>query len=194
MNEQELINGVINRDREALSCLVNTYQKSVIKTAYYFLGNMEDAEDMAQDIFVKIVDSLPRFRQSSSLSTWIYRITVNESLNAVKRNRQRKMFLRFEDFFGIGGNNERGKILDMPAEQETLNAETQRQLLWEAVSSLPERQRTVFILNKYEDLPYKEIAEISGYSLSAVESLMHRARLNLQKILMRPAKIHLKNS
>jgi RNA polymerase sigma-70 factor (ECF subfamily) len=185
MTEQELINGVIDGDREALNCLVSTYQKKVIKTAYYFLGNMEDAEDLAQDIFLRIVESLPRFRQSSSLSTWIYRITVNQSLNAVKRNRQRKIFLSFENVFRISEKKEQHKMMNVTAEHDAFDAEYNRKLLWNTVSSLPEKQRTVFILNKYEDLPYKQISEITGYSLSAVESLLHRARLSLQKKLMK---------
>ncbi len=185
MTEQELINGVIDRDREALKYLVSTYQKKVIKTAYYFLGNMEDAEDLAQDIFLRIVESLPRFRQSSSLATWIYRITVNHSLNAVKRNRQRKIFLRFENVFSISEKKEQHKMMNVTADQDAFDAEYKRKLLWDTVSSLPEKQRTVFILNKYEDLPYKQISEITGYSLSAVESLLHRARLSLQIKLMK---------
>lgn len=186
MTEQELISRVINRDREALNYLVKTYQRKVIKTAYYFLGNMEDAEDLAQDIFVKIVESLPRFRHSSSLSTWIYRITVNDSLNAVKRNRQRRIFLRLGNVIGIADKKEQEKILNIPAEHDTFDAGYHRQILWQAVTSLPEKQRKVFILSKYEDLPHKEIAEITGHSLSAVGSLLHRARLNLQKKLMKP--------
>jgi RNA polymerase sigma-70 factor (ECF subfamily) len=184
MTEQEMISGVINRDREALTTLVTTYQKKVIKTAYYFLGNMEDAEDLAQDVFLKIVESLPRFRHGSSLSTWIYRITVNYSLNAVKKNKQKRIFLRFENVFGIGEKKGQNKLTAVPAEQDSFNAEYNRYILWKMVSSLPEKQRKVFILNKYEDIPYKEIAEITGHSLSAVESLMHRARHNLQKKLM----------
>ena len=92
MTELELIKGVIARDREAISCLVETYQKRVIKTAYYFLGNMEDAEDVAQDVFIEILNSIGNFRQSSALSTWIYRITVNRSLNVVKKKQTKTIF------------------------------------------------------------------------------------------------------
>ena len=137
MTEQELISKAIGRDREALSQLVETYRRKVIKTAYYYLGNMEDAEDLSQEIFVKILTSLPRFRQSSSLSTWIYRIAVNESLNAVRRNRQRQIFCRIERIFGITENGNKGKKQEIQAETDTLEAEYQRQRLWEAISSLP---------------------------------------------------------
>ncbi len=186
MTEQELISKAIGRDREALSQLVETYQRKIIKTAYYYLGNMEDAEDLSQEIFVKILTSLPRFRQSSSLSTWIYRIAVNESLNAVRRNRQRQIFCRIERIFGITENGSKGIRREIQAETDTLEVEYQRQWLWEAISSLPEKQRTVFILHKMEELPYAEISSITGQTLSSVESLMHRARLNLQKKLLKP--------
>lgn len=186
MTEQELISGVMERNREALTSLVETYQKKVIKTAYYFLGNMEDAEDLAQDVFVKITESMPRFRKASSLSTWIYRITVNEALNAVRKNRRKKMFLRMGSAIGIAEPKAQARIMNIPEEQDAPDAPSKLHMLREAVAALPEKQRTVFILNKYEDLPYKEIADITGYSLSAVESLLHRARVNLRKELVKP--------
>jgi RNA polymerase sigma-70 factor, ECF subfamily len=183
MTEKDLITGVIAGDRASVTYLVETYQKKVIKTAYYFLGNMDDAEDTAQDVFMDILNSMKNFRQSSALSTWIYRITVNRSLTAVKRNRQRQLFTRIESIFGISGqvkNDVRHQSLytsDPFEENET------RQLLKDSLSGLPENQRIVFILSKYEELSYKEIAEVTGLTVSSVESLMHRAKLNLQKKL-----------
>lgn len=186
MTELELISRVIVRDREAISSLVAMYEAKVIKTAYYFLGNMEDAEDLSQDIFMKILDSLPRFNQSSSLSTWIYRIAVNYSLNAVKKNKQRQIFIRIEKIFGIEEKEGNGKSTESDVETDSHYINDQVKWLKDALASLPENQRKVFILSKMEELSYKEIAEITGHSLSSVESLMHRARLNLQKKLMKP--------
>jgi len=184
MTEKELIRGVIAKDREAVTCLVERYQKKIIKTAYYFLGNMEDAEDLAQDIFLEIVNSMGKFRQSSALSTWIYRITVNRSLNALKRNKRRQIFLRIESAFGIM-DKDQNSMEGIVAEDQALAEEEKRKLVKIAVDSLPSGQRTAFILHKYEELPYKEIAEVMGTSLSSVESLMHRAKMNLQKSLVR---------
>jgi RNA polymerase sigma-70 factor, ECF subfamily len=184
MTENELIRGVIERDRASVTCLVETYQKRVIKTAYYFLGNMDDAEDVAQEVFLEIFNSMKGFRQSSALSTWIYRITVNRSLNAVKRNKQRQIFTRIEKLFGIESQEKSAFANGSSIENNKVTDDETRKLLKESVSGLPENQRTVFILCKYEELSYKEISEVTGLSISSIESLLHRAKMNLRKKLV----------
>lgn len=183
MTDNELISGVIAKDRASITCLVDTYQKRVIKTAYYFLGNMDDAEDVAQEVFLEILNSMQSFRRSSALSTWIYRITVNRSLNAVKRNKQRQIFTRIEKIFGLSNEEKNGLLTSTAVENNTITERETRKLLKETISMLPGKQRTVFILSKYEELSYKEITEVTGLSLSSVESLLHRAKMNLQKKL-----------
>jgi len=183
MTDSELIHGILGRDRQAFQYLVDKYQKQVVKTAYYFTGNMEDAEDLSQDIFLEIIDSAASFRHSAALSTWIYRITVNRSLNQVKRNKRREIFQRMGQMFtGSDG----GKVSGFTATDQGMPHEQteNRMLLRKAVGGLPENQRIAFVLNKYEELSYKEISEVMNLSLSSVESLIHRARLNLQKQLL----------
>jgi RNA polymerase sigma factor (sigma-70 family) len=184
MTENELIRGVIERDRASVTCLVETYQKRVIKTAYYFLGNMDDAEDLAQEVFLEIFNSMKGFRQSSALSTWIYRITVNRSLNALKRNKQRLIFTRIEKLFGIESLEKSAFKNESAYDKNTMPDDETRKLLKESVSGLPDNQRTVFILCKYEELSYKEISEVTGMSISSIESLLHRAKMNLRKKLV----------
>jgi RNA polymerase sigma-70 factor (ECF subfamily) len=183
MTEKELIRGVTSRERPAVAELVDTYRHRVIKTAYYFLGNMQDAEDLAQDVFLEVLASLNRFRQNAALSTWIYRITVNRSLNALKKKKRMQLVLRAGGLFGLGREDRDLVSQDDSNEENSLENRERRQLLEETVGSLPENQRTAFILCKYEELSYKEISEVMGVSVSSVESLMHRARLNLQKNL-----------
>lgn len=185
MTEQQLIEGVIAREREAITCLVDTYKNKVIRIAYYFLGNMDDAEDLSQDIFLEIMDSIGKFRRSSSLSTWIYRISVNYALNAVKRNKQRQIFTRLEHLFGITDGADGQSTEVIAVDQNVMDEDENRMILKNALSSLPENQRKVFILAKYEDLSYRDISDITGLSVSSVESLMFRARHNLQKRLVR---------
>jgi RNA polymerase sigma-70 factor, ECF subfamily len=183
MTDQELIEGLLAHDRTAIHTLVNTYQKKVIKTAYYFLQNMEDAEDLSQDIFIDILDEARRFRKASTLSTWIYRITVNRSLNLVKKNKRKKIFHSIEDYFNKR-TNETDQTHTEPLETTSpLEENERREILNKAIQSLPENQKIAFILNKYEELSYKEIAGIMNMSLSSIESLIHRAKLNLQKRL-----------
>ena len=170
MTDPELIEGILQRDRKAFQYLVNHYQKQVIKSAYYFLGNMEEAEDLAQEIFMEIIDSIDKFRGSAALSTWIYRITVNRSLNRVKRNKKRDIFARIT-------GKEPSVINPNMETRET------REIIYREIRRLPENQRIAFTLHKFEDIPYKEIAAIMQLSLSSVESLIHRAKINLQKKL-----------
>jgi RNA polymerase sigma-70 factor (ECF subfamily) len=183
MTDTELIRGILEHDRQAFQYLVDKFQKQVVKTAYYFTGNMEDAEDLSQEIFLEILDSASSFRHSAALSTWIYRITVNRSLNQIKRNKRREIFKRMQHLFtGSSDGHEDGMGVEshgMPYEQKE-----NRMLLRNALVALPENQRIAFVLNKYEELSYKEISGIMNLSLSAVESLIHRAKLNLQKQLM----------
>jgi len=184
MTDHELIEGIKRHDRTAICELVNTYQKKVIKTAYYFLGNMEDAEDLSQEIFLEIMESIGKFRKEASLSTWIYRITVNKSLNAIRKNKRGELISRFELFFHSSPENN-DKYPDIPsADCHPFEENEKRKLLYSAIGNLPENQKTAFILSKFEERSYKEISEIMVMSLSSVESLIHRAKLNLQKRLI----------
>lgn len=184
MTEPELIEGIIRRDRNAFEYLVDRYQKQVIKTAFHFLGNMEDAEDLSQEIFLEIIRSMTSFRQTSTLATWINRITVNKSINALKKKQSRGIILRLEQVFRFTREHETTKIQEPSVEQTGLEHHEKRELLHAAIGSLPEKQRIAFVLHKFDDKSYKEIADIMATRLPAVESLIHRAKLNLQKALV----------
>jgi RNA polymerase sigma-70 factor, ECF subfamily len=193
MTEKELIEGLLNKEREAVKLLVDTYQEQVIKTAFHFLGNMEDAEDLSQDIFLEILNSIHSFRQASRLSTWIYRISVNYSLNEVKKNKRRQIFQRIGNYLGITNEMNSHTYNKSGMEMNELDEKENREFLQKAVDALPEKQRTAFVLNKYEDLSHKEIAEITGLSVSSVESLIHRAKQNLQIKLVQHFSEYAKN-
>lgn len=184
MTESELVEGLINQNKIAIQYLVDHYQKDVIKTAYYFVAIMEDAEDLSQEVFLEVFRSISRYKKNASLSTWIYRITVNKSLDHLRRQKRRNIFNQVKSFIQVShdGTNVISK------EQPTLDTRNEdnekRQILDMAVNSLPENQKIAFILNKYEEMAYKDIAEIMNLSVSSVESLLHRAKLNLQKKLV----------
>jgi RNA polymerase sigma-70 factor (ECF subfamily) len=184
MTEQELLDGLIIQNKKAIEYLVDSYQKNVIKTAYYFVANMEDAEDLSQEVFLEILKSIGRYKKNSSLYTWIYRITVNKSLDHLRKQKRRNVLHQIGIFMQVS-NDEMNRSDNEPAITDTRNDDKEkRKILDRAVNSLPENQKISFILNKYEELAYKEIAEIMNLSLSSVESLIHRAKLNLQKKLV----------
>ena len=184
MTEPELVDGLISQNNKAIEYLVNIYQKNVIKTAYYFVANMEDAEDLSQEVFLEILKSISRYKKNASLYTWIYRITVNKSLDHLRRQKKRNIFQTVGSFVRVssdGIKRDDNKLAAMDTRHEDIE---NRKILDNAVNSLPENQKIAFILNKYEEMTYKEIAEIMDLSLSSVESLIHRAKLNLQKKLL----------
>ena len=182
MTENEIIQKLLQGNEQAFKLLVENYQKRVVNTCFGLVHSIEDAEDIAQEVFIEVFRSIQNFRADSKLSTWLYRIAVNRSLNFIRDNKRRKWFQSFEDI--VAAKNSQ---LNSARHHETPAAGLENlqraNIIHEAIGSLPENQKTAFTLNKYEDLSYKEIAEIMETSVSSVESLIHRAKLNLQKKL-----------
>jgi RNA polymerase sigma-70 factor (ECF subfamily) len=184
LSETELISGIKNRDKQAVQLLVLKFHTQIIKTACHIVNNMDDAEDLAQDVFIEVLESISRFKENSTLSTWIYRITVNKSLNFIRKNKRKQLVRNFGSFFGYS-NTETVSVSDEPiAQHDILLENEQQQVLYRAIDSLPPNQRAVFILHKFDELPNKQIAEIMELSVASVESLMQRAKHNLQKHLI----------
>ncbi|MBL7137824.1 MAG: RNA polymerase sigma factor [Bacteroidales bacterium] len=175
MTDRELVQGIINRDQAAFRELVEKHQQLVIRTCYALVHDLEDARDLAQEVFIEIMKSAVSFRGKAKLSSWIYRIAVNKSLNHLKRSRRRDAYTLFS-FQDQGGSVKEGG--DVAMEEKEL-----KQALHKAINRLPVNQKIAFTLHKYDELPYKEIAGVMNVSLSSVESLIHRAKLNLQKRL-----------
>jgi len=181
LDEENSIALLIQGDQSAFRILVEQYQVPVRNICAGIVRDRHEAEDLAQEVFVEIYKSIRNFRGESRLSTWIYRVAVNKSLN-FKRKKNRQLWLKpLEDFF----TGEKNSDLHDPDSQPSYPLENQQrsQHLYKAMDTLPENQRVAFILNKYDDLSYKEISEVMGISLSGVESLIHRAKVNLQKKL-----------
>jgi RNA polymerase sigma-70 factor (ECF subfamily) len=183
LTDNELITGIKNGDQLAFKLLVEKYQQSIIRTCLGLLQDYDDAQDIAQEVFVEVFQSIQKFRSDSSIATWLYRIAVNKSINLLKKNRRKRWVMNFESFIS-------GKQLSetLPAgkqsipENQMILAEELR-LLRDAISNLPDNQRIAFTLHKYEELPYKQIAEVMDVSLSSVESLIFRAKSGLKKKL-----------
>ena len=104
MSEQELVDGILNNQEAAFRTLVQNYQKHVITTCYGFLGNYHDAQDVAQDVFIEVYESIGSFRREAKLSTWIYRIAVNKSINYKKQLNRKQWVKSIESFFGKENN------------------------------------------------------------------------------------------
>ena len=174
-----LVEHIKNNDEWAFARLVEAYNSMVFQLAFSFLKNTQEAEDLAQDVFLSVYENIGQFRNESTLKTWIYRITVNKSLN-----RQRK--LKWNHFFrpiGSVSSDDKNLIADDSSPQHAILNKELKVKLTSAIDSLPARQRKAFTLHKYQELGHQEIAEIMDLSVSAVESLIHRAKQNLQAAL-----------
>ncbi|MEI7748337.1 MAG: RNA polymerase sigma factor [Chlorobiaceae bacterium] len=159
--------------------LVDQHQEMVVNTCYRFVFNREDAEDLAQDVFVEVFRSFEQFREEAKLSTWIYRIAVTKSLDHLRRLKRKKRFSSLKRVIGIGDPSDEiaAPLHDNPADACT---DSERAgILLDALSTLPENQKTAFLLSKQEGYSNQEIADILKTSVSAVESLIHRAKKNL---------------
>ncbi|WP_396603340.1 RNA polymerase sigma factor [Algibacter sp. R77976] len=184
MTEKEFIEGLRNHNANAYGRLLDDYQQKVFATCISFVPNKEDAEDIAQEVFVEVFNSIGKFKGNSKLSTWIYRIATNKCLEFIRKRNTKK---RFAFLQSITGNeipvdktsyftkmNHPGVILENKQKSETL---------FFAINQLPEAQKVVFTLHKVDGKSYQEISDIIDKSLASVESLMFRAKKNLQKLL-----------
>lgn len=180
MDDQQLIKELKQQRAAAFKTVVTTYQDQVLNTCYRFLFNREDAEDVAQEVFIEVHRSASSFRGDSKLSTWIYRIAVSKSLNFLRHKKRKKRFAPVKSLFGL---EEEGKELPDPnafAPEDSLESMERLNVLQSAIDTLPENQKVAFTLSKCEGFGNKEIANIMGTSLSSVDSLIHRAKRKLR--------------
>ncbi len=186
MSDREFIQGILRRDQAVFRELVETYQRQVIRTCYSLVHDEEDARDLAQDVFIELLESAHSFRGEARLSTWIYRIAVNKSLNHLKRQKRKQILSRIgllsADPGEIRGGVDEDIVADNSADSN-LERKEMREALHFAIDRLPMNQKIAFTMHRYEDLSYQEVAGVMNLSLASVESLIHRARQNLRKTL-----------
>jgi RNA polymerase sigma-70 factor (ECF subfamily) len=166
--------------------LVIRYQDRVFNICYRILGNYEDANDCAQDTFIKVYRSLAGFRFRSSFSTWLYRIAVNTCKNRLVSSAYRRNRSMVRINGSTNGDGEE-RSMDIGDCTHTPNGTFERKergaVIQEAIESLPENQRTVVVLRDVEGLAYEEIAEVTGLNLGTVKSRIARARERLKEKL-----------
>lgn len=175
MQDTDYIQQLKEGDEKAFRQLVDEQGPMIFNTCYRYLQDADDASDIAQDVFVEAYRSLSHFRSEANITTWLYRIAVNKSLNFLKKHKRRTLT---DDIRKYADNH----MIQNDASFDSENEE-RKQILASAIEKLPENQKTAFTLHKMEDKSYKEIAAMTGNSLSAVESLIHRAKKNLQNSL-----------
>ena len=178
MNERELIARLQKRDEAAFEELIRQYEKKVYTLCFRMCGNSEDAEEAAQDAFLALWRGIDRFRQESSLSTWIYRLATNACIDTLRRRKKQSGSVSLDDVELFVD-----AVDTSPQPQETVEHREVQKLLQEGLSALPEEYRKVLILREIEGLSYTEIAESASIELGTVKSRISRGRSLLRNFL-----------
>jgi len=180
----EVIEGIRQRDEQAFRLFVDQYKDYIFRICFSFVNDADDAQDITQEVFIKVFESINTFRSDSRMSTWLYRIAVNLSLNYLRSRKKFNLFERLEKVL-----NPDSILHQTDVNEVDENMEDKRiKLLYEAMERIPEKQKSAFIMHNLEHLSYKEIADVMDISLSAVESLIHRAKKNTSKYIQRKLK------
>jgi len=159
-------------DESAFAVLFERYRTRVLNTAYRFLNDANLAQDIAQEVFVKIYMSPKTYHPDAAFSTWLYRITANACIDTLRRRKRLAAVLP---------EAAAQSALDPAATQaDQVEARELERVVRAALASLPEKQRIAVVLQRYEGLSYKQIAEILGMSRPAIESLLFRAKQTLR--------------
>ncbi|QCX00378.1 sigma-70 family RNA polymerase sigma factor [Aggregatimonas sangjinii] len=184
MEENQFLESLREGNNEAFGRLLVEYQKKVFNTCISFVPNAEDAEDLAQEVFIEVFNSISKFKGGSKLSTWIYRISVNKSLEFIRKKNAKKRFGFMQSLLGNDTAIDRSTYFtefNHPGIQ--LENKEKSEILFAAINKLPEAQRTVYTLNKIDGMSYQEVADITQKSIGSIESLLFRAKKNLQGLL-----------
>lgn len=176
--ETDLINKLKSGDDHAFNFLLKEYKVKVFNTCINMVQDEADAEDVAQEVFMEVYKSVPKFRGDSSLSTWIYRISVNKSLMHIRKKNRFKVL---QPLSSISRDKEPSNFIH-PSTQ--IEQKEQTLALYSAINTLPEQQKAAYVLHNFEDLSYQKVAQVLNKSLSSVESLIFRAKKNLEKKLL----------
>lgn len=188
MDEKQLITELQKGSQSAFRHLVESFQNKVFNTVLSIVQNNEEAEDVAQEVFIEIYESVGKFKGESKLSTWIYRIATTKALESHRKKKAVKRFAFLTSLFG-----ENDEIVHHPVEFEhpgvVFENKERAKILFVHINQLPDNQKVAFTLCNVEGLSYQEISEVMQLSLSSVESLLFRAKTNLRK----PLKDHYMN-
>jgi RNA polymerase sigma-70 factor (ECF subfamily) len=171
-------------DERAFDEIVSRHYQRVCNILFHSIGTAASIEDLAQDVFLKVYDALPKYRGDSTFSTWLYRIAVNAALDELRRIKRKRMlyFLRADELEGY--ERELGAALSSPRRpDQELERKELGETLQRAMNKLPAKQRVAFVLREVEGFSYTEIAGMLKCSLGTVKSRLFHARLKLRRYI-----------
>ena len=184
MDDKLLISKIAQKDEKAFQFFVEKYQHLVINVCNNILNNRDDAMDVSQEVFIKIYNTIDTFRGEANVKTWLYRISVNNSLNHLRSQKKQKWFTNLDVLFNDS------KDFTEPIDNElkpgeNIEQEENKKALYYALGKLPEKQNIAITLHNFEDLAYNEISEIMNISTSEVGVLINRGKKKLHKLIVK---------
>ena len=182
MEEKSLIKNLKVGDENAFKFLVENYKGFIYNTCLSIIQNTEEADDLTQEVFIQIFKSIKGFKGNSTLSTWIYRITISKCFEYLRFKKRKKRFSQIINLFRDDGSTIDIPQFDHPGVQ--LEKKEDAKLLFEAIESLNDEQKTAYILKNIQGLKYKKISKVMKKSSSSIESLIFRAKKNLKNLCL----------
>lgn len=181
MEETELISLLVKKDETAFKGVVDTYKNKVYNTVLNILQDEEDANDSTQEVFIQVYESIASFKQQSSLSTWIFKIAVRKALDKLRKRKTRHQLRKILPWWMPEENKSITGNFDHPG--VAFENKQKAAVLFKAIDALPEKQKVAITLIKVQGLNYEEASAIMDQSIKAIESLISRAKQNLEKQL-----------
>ncbi len=178
MEDKELLEKFLNPDSRnyAYNLLVRKYQQKIYWHIRKMVIDHDDANDVTQEVFIKVWKSLENFRNDAQLFTWIYRIATNECLNFLAKKR-RRFFLPIHDL--------EGELADKLESSDMISGDEIQMKLQKAILKLPEKQRLVFNMKYYDELTYEQMSEVLGTSVGALKASYHLATKKIENFVQR---------
>jgi len=178
-----LVRGAKEGDYKSFEALVQKYHRQIVNISYLMMGNREAAEDVTQEVFIKVYNKLSLYSPDTSFFSWLYRMTVNTCIDEIRKRKMQKLIsLDFLTEEGV-------ESLEYPRERELPSTEIsndeKKEFVNKALQMLSKEHREVLVLREYVNYGYNEIAETLGISVQAVKSRIFRARAELRTILLK---------
>lgn len=186
-SNEDLMGSVRLGNRHAFEVLINRHQRSVLNFIFRFLGNRADAEDLTQEVFLRVWKAAGTYKPDAKFTTWLYRIATNLCINRQHAIRIRRLFVQSHIQEQIQNSKDSsiiGESAGILSPEERLIDSEQSVRLLNALNELPTSQRVAVVLRIYDEMSYQEIAQIMDRSLSSVDSLLIRAKKNLHRKLV----------
>ena len=186
LEEKSLIKNLKAKNEEAFKILVEKYKDLVYSTIIPIIQNIDDADDLTQEVFIQIYKSIKNFKEKSSLSTWIYKISISKAYEHLRYKKRKKRFSILVNIF-----REDDSLIDIPDFHHPgiqLEQKENAKILFDAIEKLPDNQKKTYILKNIQGLSYKKISDIMEKSVASVESILFRAKNNLKNILEKKTK------